>query len=176
MLATVVMGGPILSMMFIDTCLHRDSYSRVDLPQLLPTPLHQLCKSRESWSGWELPPPWCSTLHKATFPHIWPRCLAWRDKCTRYPRKSSLNATYVNQVTDPFVNRNWKEWSPYIRLLHWTRLSQIAKFMGPTWGPPGSCRPQMGLTLAPWTLLSGLDWMAALAGIPQAVHPLGGDI
>ena len=23
-------------------------------------------------------------------------------------------------------------------------LTQIAKFMGPTWGPPGSCRPQMG--------------------------------
>ena len=22
--------------------------------------------------------------------------------------------------------------------------SQRAKFMGPTWGPPGSCRPQMG--------------------------------
>ena len=21
-------------------------------------------------------------------------------------------------------------------------MSQIAKFMGPTWGPPGSCRPQ----------------------------------
>ena len=30
----------------------------------------------------------------------------------------------------------------------------IAKFMGPTWGPPGSCRPQMGPMLAPWTLLS----------------------
>ena len=28
-------------------------------------------------------------------------------------------------------------------------------FMGPTWGPPGSCRPQVGSTLAPWTLLSG---------------------
>ena len=27
--------------------------------------------------------------------------------------------------------------------------------MGPTWGPPGSCRPQMGPTLARWTLLSG---------------------
>ena len=25
--------------------------------------------------------------------------------------------------------------------------------MGPTWGPPGSCRPQMGPMLAPWTLL-----------------------
>ena len=24
-------------------------------------------------------------------------------------------------------------------------------FMGPTWGPPGSCRPQMGPMLAPWT-------------------------
>ena len=33
--------------------------------------------------------------------------------------------------------------------------TQIAKFMGPTWGPPGSCRPQMGPMLAPWTLLSG---------------------
>ena len=40
--------------------------------------------------------------------------------------------------------------------------AQIAKFMAPTWGPPGSCRPQMGPMLAPWTLLSrcvfiGLD-------------------
>ena len=32
---------------------------------------------------------------------------------------------------------------------------QIAKFMGPTWGPPGSCRPQMGPILGPWILLSG---------------------
>ena len=31
----------------------------------------------------------------------------------------------------------------------------IAIFMGPTWGPPGSCRPQMGPMLAPWTLVSG---------------------
>ena len=34
--------------------------------------------------------------------------------------------------------------------------SQIAKFMVPTWGPPGSCQPQMGPMLAPWTLLSGI--------------------
>ena len=33
--------------------------------------------------------------------------------------------------------------------------SQIASFMGPIWGPPGSCRPQMGPMLAPRTLLSG---------------------
>ena len=34
--------------------------------------------------------------------------------------------------------------------------SQISRFMGPTWGPPGSCWPQMGPMLAPWTLLSGV--------------------
>ena len=28
--------------------------------------------------------------------------------------------------------------------------------MGPTWGPPGSCRPQVGPMEAPWTLLSGI--------------------
>ena len=33
-------------------------------------------------------------------------------------------------------------------------VPQIAKFMGPTWSPPRSCRPQMGSMLAPWTLLS----------------------
>ena len=31
----------------------------------------------------------------------------------------------------------------------------IYKVHGPTWGPPGSCRPQMGPMLVPWTLLSG---------------------
>ena len=35
--------------------------------------------------------------------------------------------------------------------------SQIANFMGPTWGPPGPCRPQMGPMLAPWNLLSGFS-------------------
>ena len=32
-------------------------------------------------------------------------------------------------------------------------ITQIARFMWPTWGPPGSCRPQVGPMLAPWTLL-----------------------
>ena len=33
-------------------------------------------------------------------------------------------------------------------------VSQTTKFMGPTWGPSGSCRPQMDPMMAPWTLLS----------------------
>ena len=34
-------------------------------------------------------------------------------------------------------------------------LPLIASFMGPTWGPHGTDRTQVGLMLAPWTLLSG---------------------
>ena len=37
-----------------------------------------------------------------------------------------------------------------------TSKSQRARIMGPTWGPPGSCRPQVGPMYAPWTLLSGI--------------------
>ena len=44
-------------------------------------------------------------------------------------------------------------WRVKTSTLHNT--AQIARFMGPTWSPPGSCRPQMGPMLAPWTLLSG---------------------
>ena len=37
--------------------------------------------------------------------------------------------------------------------------SQVARFMGPTWGPPGSCRPQVGPMLAPWTLIRVMAWI-----------------
>ena len=43
--------------------------------------------------------------------------------------------------------------------------AQIAKFMGPTWGPPGSCRPQMGSMLAPWTFLSRSVFHGGVQGI-----------
>ena len=34
-------------------------------------------------------------------------------------------------------------------------ITQIARFMGPTWDPPGDDSTQVGPMLAPWTLLSG---------------------
>ena len=40
-------------------------------------------------------------------------------------------------------------------LVQATTESQIAKFMGSTWGPPGSCRPQICPMLGPWSLLWG---------------------
>ena len=36
---------------------------------------------------------------------------------------------------------------PKMNLVQWA-LTQIARFMRPTWDPPGSCRPQMGPMLA----------------------------
>ena len=35
------------------------------------------------------------------------------------------------------------------------KATLIARFMGPTWGPSGAGRTQMGPMLVPWTLLSG---------------------
>ena len=58
---------------------------------------------------------------------------------------------------------------PVVSIDKQENVSQIAKFMGPTWGPPGSCRPQMGPMLAPWTLLSGMwcKWLWLLCVFPR---------
>ena len=42
-----------------------------------------------------------------------------------------------------------------IHLFTVAMASLIARFMGPTWGPSGADRTQVGPMLAPWTLLSG---------------------
>ena len=47
-------------------------------------------------------------------------------------------------------------WQWYPNSGHWPSISLIARFMGPTWDPPGDDRTQVGPMLAPWTLLSGL--------------------
>ena len=36
-------------------------------------------------------------------------------------------------------------------------FTQITKFMGPTWGPPGSCRPQMDPMLAHEPFYQGMS-------------------
>ena len=59
-------------------------------------------------------------------------------------------ATWITHIRGCRLNRSWAV------------VSQRSKFMGPTWGPPGSCRPQMGPMLAPWTLLSGYGYSRAI--------------
>ena len=52
---------------------------------------------------------------------------------------------------------------------------QIARSMGPTWGPPGSCRPQMGPLLVPWTLLSVslIAWSCFAGNLFEGSLPVG---
>ena len=44
---------------------------------------------------------------------------------------------------------------------HLDIASQISRFMGPTWGPSGADRTQVGPMLIPWILLSGFIYSAA---------------
>ena len=44
------------------------------------------------------------------------------------------------------------------------KQSQIARFTWPTWGPPGSCRPQVGPMLVLWILLSGMNNITLILG------------
>ena len=51
--------------------------------------------------------------------------------------------------------------------------AQIARFIWPTWGPPGSWRPLVGPTLAPWILLSGCSFISVSTAIGLTELGLG---
>ena len=91
-------------------------------------------------------PPWCTlSRHGATS-----RATAWNDvqycKTERSPNgwsMETMGSFYLCTL-------------PSSLRVCCGMQSQISRFMGPTWCRPGSCRPQMGPMLAPWTLLSGI--------------------
>ena len=77
-------------------------------------------------------------------------------------KKKTFNETYIyfnscenNIYCWPRVGNIlcfWHKLEIRLRLVYFMYMTeclgtQIAKFMGPTWGPPGSCRPQMGSML-----------------------------
>ena len=51
--------------------------------------------------------------------------------------------------------KKWRRRRRLVMHVHNSSLPLIAGFMGLTWDQPGSCRPQVGPTLAWWTLLPG---------------------
>ena len=77
----------------------------------------------------------------------------------------TINQHYFRRQTIIWTNADPVHWHIYaalggdeltgLRFCYIQLTPQIAKFMEPTWGPPGFCRPQMGPMLAPRTLLSG---------------------
>ena len=56
---------------------------------------------------------------------------------------------HLSQVSLPMSAKNILHYISHI-------LSLITRFMGPTWGPSGADRTQVGPMLAPWTLLPGI--------------------
>ena len=78
----------------------------------------------------------------------------YRTRCDMFP--GLKNSSMVTLLWSNTFRIYTSYWSMFVTQVYWI-ISQIAKFMGPTWGPPGSFRPQMGPILAQWTLLSGIS-------------------
>ena len=101
--------------------------------------------------------------------------LVWKWQIKTY--SPLLRNNQLNRTTSLLLIQHHK-WSSKIRLnrdritlivtilfdISQSLQTQIARFAWPTWGPPGSCRPQVGPMLAPWTLLSG-EWQTLPTGI-----------
>ena len=86
-----------------------------------------------------------------------PSCSLWRHCNARYVGADLLRNHDMESTGDDQLNSLWPSdaiW--WCKCLTAPSHSQIARFMRPTLGPPGSCRPQMGSILAPWILLSVL--------------------
>ena len=75
-------------------------------------------------------------------------CSFCRDVCFLFFKVGYLPRNNISFLSVSIL------WNSCMSVEMLTAMSQIAKFMGPAWGPLGSYRPQMGPMLAPWTLLS----------------------
>ena len=101
--------------------------------------------------------PWCMP-GSLTSGFIWSR---WRGKRSRHSRHMRNPQFYVSDKR-PILGWRRQSWIPSPREMTTSSsyivdniITLIARFMGPTWGPSGADRTQMGPMLAPWTLLSG---------------------
>ena len=104
-----------------------------------PTPLYG---EGISWAASQhRPANFAEGTHMA-FPLFFPRCCWVGGSLTWFSLMSGL-AIESGRRQECYVSQ---------------RSGKIARFMGPTWGPPGDDRTQVGPMLAPWswTLLSGV--------------------
>ena len=69
-----------------------------------------------------------------------------------YGKFQPNGAHAAHKRTAIMINRSYDE-STISETIH-CQYSLIGRFMGPTWGPSGANKTQMGPLLAPWTLLS----------------------
>ena len=77
-------------------------------------------------------------------------CVNWLGADTRWSLYASVNLVDIKNVCRLTASIHY----PNSWLV--AKISLIARFMGPTWGPSGADSTQVGPMLAPWTLLSGI--------------------
>ena len=113
---------------------------------------------------WSLPPPDHQPCRYTCVCHplerIWSNCASWVLRDER--ENGHIDGLVQNCIMSGALARDLLHFCirPCIWFMFSPVCSQITKFMGPTWGPPGFCRPQMGPMLAPWTLLSGFSHLS----------------
>ena len=98
-----------------------------------------------------------------TFFYIYPSFVAWlywiKKRLTYYMFRNKTvpgeDTTTPRSLVPPTDIRHVATWCQTLALII---QSLIARFMGPTWGPSGADRTQVGPMLAPWTLLSEVVW------------------
>ena len=99
-------------------------------------------------------------LNSQKTPHTLPSRASYRVSLAtilgelRYNGTTLYSSLMASSVSKGLALKRLHKLLPKSRYFY-SRRTQIAKFMGPTWGPPGTCRSQMGPMFAPWTLLSG---------------------
>ena len=117
----------------IHFCWYNVSFDGKDLG-LLNGPSRWVFRS-PSWSIGRLGWPGDLLFYTLLLHHI--------DGLVQERRKSSALAMLRVSCTNPSISASQ------------CMTTQRARSMGPTWGPPGSCRPQVSPMLATWALLSG---------------------
>ena len=104
----------------------------------------------------------CKSLCSAIWQHYMDQSWAFNDQVKIERPNGEMQDKVVDiQTVQQFLRLlhaySYEVCNDTIKIL-WHSLcrkkSQITRFTWPTWGRPGSCRPQVGPMLAPWTLLS----------------------
>ena len=133
--------------------------------------------ARSMWPTWGPPGSWR--------PPRWPHESCYQE---RLPKNVSIYLLLMvfltvyfhihNPLYQPILHNITRYWSVYPHpaitghdlSMPIRERSLIARFMGPTWGPHGADRAQVGLMLAPWTLLSGVVHIFAVFVLRISPH------
>ena len=99
-----------------------------------------------------------------------PLAFQQHDETFRYTHYSSMVWPWLRWVT-PFGNQQGDSLVTKGVTLH--ILPLIAKFMGPSWGPPGAARTQVGPMLVTWTLLSRTLHTYSIATVKWTIIDIG---